>query len=237
MKDIIHHLFFPISNAIMTVLMLISVVYWLFSAIMGGFDGIGIESQPDVDIDVGIDTEAAFDLQQSHVDIIHDKEPDLDDPTLAPDSNLAVKLLHYMNVGQVPFMMVLTIFKFFTWAGSLLSTLSPQIVKLGNWSVIILIPLASIAIILTHYATLPLGNFLKKTGYHGDEIIDFIGREGLMQSSIEGEKHGIMQLVINQDPIKVMVISWDGEPIQFGDRVYIIERSKTTNLYYVVKRM
>ncbi|WHT40054.1 hypothetical protein QNH98_05300 [Myroides sp. mNGS23_01] len=59
----------------------------------------------------------------------------------------------------------------------------------------------------------------------------------MMQSSIEANKHGIMQLIINQDPIKIMVASWDGEPIQFGDRVYVIEQSKTTNLYYVVKRM
>ncbi len=233
MKDIIHHLFFPISNAIMTVLMLISVIYWLFSAIMGGLDGIDIASEPSVDLDV----DTSFDLQQNHIDILHDKEPDLDEPVVSHESGLVAKLLHYMNVGQVPFMMVLTIFKFFTWAGSLVSTLSPQVVNLGNWSVIILIPLAVVAIILTHYATLPLGNFLKRTGYHGDEIIDFIGREGVMQSSIEAEKHGIMQLVVNQDPIKVMVASWDGAPIQFGDRVYIIERAQTPNLYYVVKRM
>jgi len=233
MKDIIHHLFFPISNAIMTVLMLISVIYWLFSAIMGGLDGIDIASEPSVDLDV----DTSFDLQQNHIDILHDKEPDLDEPVVSHESGLVAKLLHYMNVGQVPFMMVLTIFKFFTWAGSLVSTLSPQVVNLGNWSVIILIPLAVVAIILTHYATLPLGNFLKRTGYHGDEIIDFIGREGVMQSSIEAEKHGIMQLIVNQDPIKVMVASWDGAPIQFGDRVYIIERAQTPNLYYVVKRM
>ncbi|MCS4240364.1 YqiJ family protein [Myroides odoratus] len=235
MKDIIHHLFFPVSNAIMTVLMIISVIYWLFSALMGGLDGIGIDAQPDVDVDVDVDTN--FDLQQNHVDILHDKDPDIDEPTLSHESNLFIKLLHYMNVGQVPFMMVLTIFKFFTWAGSLLTTISPHIIKLGNWSIIILIPLAIVAIILTHYVTLPLGNFLKKTGYHGDESIDFIGREGLMQSSIDTDKHGIMQLVVDQDPIKIMVASWDGEPIQFGDRVYVIERSKTTNLYYVVKRM
>lgn len=95
-----------------------------------------------------------------------------------------MKLLHYMNVGKVPFMIVLTVFNFFTWAGSLLTTVSPHINKLGNWSVLILIPLAIVAIILTHYATILLVSFLKKTGYHGDVVIDFIGREGLMQSLI-----------------------------------------------------
>lgn len=233
MKDIIQHLFFPLSNAIMSVLMIISVLYWLFSAIMGGFDGLNIETQPDVDIDVDTD----FDLQQNHVDVVQDRDSNLDDSLVSKEPSIFMELLHYMNVGKVPFMIVLTIFKFFTWAGSLLTTISPHIIKLGNWSIIILIPLAVVAIILTHYVTLPLGNFLKKTGYHGEVSIDFIGREGLMQSSIDANKHGIMQLVVNQDPIKIMVASWDGDPIQFGDRVYIIERSKTTNLYYVVKRM
>lgn len=237
MKDIIHHLFFPVSNAIMTVLMLISIVYWLVSALLGGFEGLGLDTQPDVDVnlDAGIDTD--FDLQQNHLDVVQDKNHEVDEPSLNKDPGLFSQLLHYLNVGQVPFMIVLTVFKFFTWAGSLLTTISPSINKLGNWSILILIPLAIVAIILTHYVTLPLGNFLKKTGYHGDEVIDFIGREGIMQSSIQADKHGIMHLVINQDPFKIMVLSWDGEPLEFGDQVYIIERSTTTNLYYVVKRM
>ena len=233
MKDIIHHLFFPLPNAVMSVLLLLSVLYWLFSAIMGGFDGI----LPEADVDMDVDVDTDFDFQQNHLDIVHDKELDPADPESSTTPTLFAKLLHYMNVGQVPFMMILTLFKFFTWAGSLLSTFSPKITQLGNWSIIILIPLAIIAIILTHYATIPLGNFLKKTGYHGDEVIDFIGKEGIMQSSIHSDKHGILHLIINQDPFKLMVMSWDGTPLQFGDRVYIIEKSTSENLYYVVKRM
>lgn len=162
MKDIIQHLFFPVSNAIMTVLMLISVVYWLLSALMGGFDGFGIETPSDIDVDVDANVSTDFDLQQNHVDILQDKNSDVDEPTLSKEPSLFMKVLHYMNVGKVPFMIVLTIFKFFTWAGSLLSTISPHVTKLGNWSIIILIPLAAVAVVLTHYATIPLGNFLKK---------------------------------------------------------------------------
>ena len=81
MKDIIHHLFFPVSNAIMTVLMIISVIYWLFSALMGRLDGIGLDAQPDVDVDVDIDTD--FDLQQNHVDILQYKNADFNEPTLS----------------------------------------------------------------------------------------------------------------------------------------------------------
>lgn len=54
-----------------------------------------------------------------------------------------------------------------------------------------------------------------------------------MQSSIAAQKHGIMQLVVDQDPIKIMVISSGGDPLQFGDKVSIIAKSTTENVYVV----
>ncbi|MTG99011.1 YqiJ family protein [Myroides albus] len=241
MTEIIHHLFNPLPNAIMTVLMGISTIYWIFSAVLGGFDGFDIDMdvQPEIDIDVDVDIDANvdtdFDLQQNHVEVIHDKEVDLADHVNVRQPGLFTQILEFMNVGKIPFMIILTIFKFFTWAGTLLTTTIPKVASLGLWSAIILIPLSFIAVILTHYATIPLVKFLKDTGFHGEIAINCIGKEGTMLSSITADKYGNVEIVINQDPIKILATSTDGTPIQYGDKVLIVNKSKTENIYQVQK--
>ncbi|MDR0230277.1 MAG: DUF1449 family protein [Flavobacteriaceae bacterium] len=237
MTEIIHHLFNPLPNAIMSVLMGISFLYWIFSAVLGGFDGFDVDMDvnPEIDVDVDMDVDTDFDLHQSHVDITHDKEVDVADHIDVRQPSMFMQILEFMNVGKIPFMIVLTIFKFFTWAGTLLTTTIPKVVSMGFWSVVILIPLSFLAIILTHYATLPLVNFLKNTGYHGEKAIDFIGKEGIMLSSITENKHGNMEVVINQDPIKILVESTDGNPIKYGDKVIIINKSDKGNIFLVRK--
>lgn len=239
MTEIIHHLFNPLPNAIMSVLMGISFVYWIMSAVLGGFDGFDIDMDvnPEIDIDVDIDADVDtdFDLQQNHIDVIHDKEVDVADHIDIRQPSFFMQVLEFMNVGKIPFMIILTIFKFFTWAGTLLTTTIPKVINMGFWSVVILIPLSFLAIILTHYATLPLVKFLKNTGYHGELAIDFIGREGIMLSSIAESKHGNMEIVVDQDPIKILVTSLDGSQIKYGDRVIITKKSDTDNVFQVRK--
>ncbi|MDM1348283.1 DUF1449 family protein [Myroides marinus] len=237
MTEILHHLFNPLPNAIMSVLMGISFLYWIFSAVLGGFDGFDIDMDvnPEIDVDVDMDVDTDFDLHQSHVDISHDKEVDVADHVDVRQPSVFMQILEFMNVGKIPFMIILTIFKFFTWAGTLLTTTIPKVVNMGFWSVVILIPLSFVAIILTHYATLPLVKFLKDTGYHGEKAIDFIGQEGIMLSSITENKHGNMEIVINQDPIKILVESTDGNPIKYGDKVIIINKSDKDNVFLVRK--
>ncbi|MDM1530598.1 OB-fold-containig protein [Myroides odoratimimus] len=237
MTEIIHHLFNPLPNAIMSVLMGITFIYWIFSAVLGGFDGFDIDMdvnpEIDVDIDIDADVDTDFDLQQSHLDIAHDKEVDVADHVDVRQPSIFMQILEFMNVGKIPFMIVLTIFKFFTWAGTLLTTTIPKVVNLGFWSVVILIPLSFIAIILTHYATLPLVKFLKNTGYHGEKAIDFIGKEGVMLSSIIADKQGNMEVIIDQDPIKILVQSTDGNQIKYGDKVIITKKCDKENIFQV----
>ncbi|MDR2221238.1 MAG: DUF1449 family protein [Flavobacteriaceae bacterium] len=237
MTEIIHHLFNPLPNAIMTVLMGITFIYWIFSAVLGGFDGFDVDMDvhPEVDVDVDMDVDTDFDLHQNHVDVIHDKEVDIDDNITIKEPSAFMQVLEFMNVGKIPFMIVLTMFKFFTWAGTLLTTMIPKVVHLGMWSVVILIPLSFVAIILTHYATLPLVKFLKNTGYHGELAIDFIGKEGIMLSSISDNKHGNMEIIVGQDPIKILVKSTDGSLIKYGDKVIILTKADKDDIFQVRK--
>ncbi|WP_158209252.1 OB-fold-containig protein [Myroides phaeus] len=236
MNELIYHLFNPLPNAIMTVLMIISIIYWIISFLGGGIDNTDIDLDLDVDInaDIGVDADVDtdFDLTNNNVDTITDNNIDT---TVHSDPSVFIKFLHYINVGKVPFMIVLTLLKFFTWAGTLLATTIPTVSNLGMKSVVILIPLSFIAIFVTHYATTPIARFLYNTGYHGEEAIDFIGKEGKMISSISAVKKGNVEILIENAPVKLLVTSKDGQPLSFGDKVLIINKSTDKNVYIAKK--
>lgn len=234
--------------------MIISFVYWLFSFIVGGIDNVDIDinSDFDIDVDVDVDVDAEIDVDadadidnniqhngdfsNSDFNNVKDLQHATDIPSHA-DLSIFVKIMHYMNIGKVPFMIVLTLFKFFTWAGTLLVTTVPKVASLGMTSVIILIPLSFIAIFFTHYATTPIAKFLHKTGYQGEVAIDFIGKEGRMISSITANKRGNIEIVIDNDPVKILVESNDGTPLMYGDKVLVINKSNKHNNIYTVRKI
>lgn len=237
MNELIHHLFNPLPNAIMTVLMIISIIYWIISFLGGGIDNTDIDLDLDIDVnadvDIGAEVDTEFDLHNNQMDTLSDSEIA---PHLQTEPSIFIKVLHYMNVGKVPFMIVLTLLKFFTWSGTILATTIPSVANLGMKSVVILIPLSIIAIFITHYATTPIAKFLHNTGYHGEEAIDFIGKEGKMLSSISNYKKGNVEILIENDPVKLLVTSNDGEQLSFGEKVLIINKSTDKNVY-IVKRI
>lgn len=226
MSEILHTLFNPLPNAIMTGLMIVMLIYWLASFLGIGFDdfdfGLGFEA--DVDIDPEVDMEVDTDTETDTVEKGQEAES---------QENVFIRFLKFVNVGKVPFMLVLSALKFFTWAGSLITT---SLLHLQTWtSVFILIPLFIIAVFLTKYVTNPLAKFLKDTGYQGEEKIDFLGRSGKMFSTIKDDKLGTAEFIIEKNPIKLTVRSENGREIKYGEKVVIMNETKDKKVFFVVK--
>ncbi len=229
MAELWHHLIHPLPNAIMTGIMAVIVLYWLFVLIGGiGFGDIDLGADFDVDanVDAGLD---------GHVhDVNHDPDPDHDVPTEKVHGPF-VKFLEFLNVGKVPFMLIFSTLKFFTWIGTLITT---QMIAVDTWgwkSILILIPLLGIGIILTKFATTPMARFFKEIGYQGEEGIDFLGRSGKMLSTIKDKKIGFAEFFIEKNPMKLNVISMTGEEIRYGDQVMVVDESEDKKTYYVTK--
>jgi len=60
---------------------------------------------------------------------------------------------------------------------------------------------------------------------------------GKMRASIEGKKIGSAEFIIQQDPIRLNVVSHNGEKIGYGDDVIIVDESKDKKYYYVTKEI
>lgn len=216
----------PLPNAIMTVIMGVLFLYWLISFLFGGME---------LDFDVGFDSHVEVDLDPS---IGFDSRAlETGDPTHHVEPGAFMKFLDFINVGKMPFMVILTIFMFFIWAGSLVITSLFNMALWGKISVLILIPLIVVAIFLTKLATLPLIKVFHAMGYKGEEAIDFLGRSGKMTSTIEGDKIGTAEFVVAGDPIRLNVKSLNGDKIAYGEYITIEDESPDKRFYLVSKEL
>ncbi|MCW0485937.1 hypothetical protein [Riemerella anatipestifer] len=82
---------------------------------------------------------------------------------------------------------------------------------------------------------MPLKPIFKEINHKGEIAYDYLGRVGTLKSSIEQDKIGMIELVINQDPIKLLVKSKDGIPLKENDKVIIIDEHLDKKYYFVEK--
>ncbi len=214
MTGILNLLFHPAANAIMTILAGLSALYWVFTFLAGDFFGhmdFGVDFDTDMDLgaDAGVDVDGGAELSGFE------------------------KAMQYINVGKVPFMVVLSVFKFIAWIGTLVSSVALDTFSWGWKSALLLIPIFILTFFLTRLATRPLVKIYRQMGYNGEEAHDLLGRTAVMRSDISGTKIGNAELRINTDLIRINVQSKDGSGIGYNQEVTIVDEIKTRNIYIV----
>lgn len=227
----------PLPNAVMTVIMGILFLYWLFAFISGaGFEGLDIDVDADIDVDVpDVDTDVYAGTEIDGPDTVTDNSDP--DTHVDKEPGFFMKFLNFLNVGKVPFMLILSAFKFFLWVGSLITTSLVNVTGWGLWSLLILLPLAFISLFFTKLSTNPLVKIFKELGYKGEEEIDFIGRSGKMLSSICDKKIGTAEVIVDKNPMKLNVVSIDGQELKYGEYIIVADESEDKKIYYVSKEM
>lgn len=229
MTELLHNLTHPLPNAVMTVIMAVLLVYWLFVF----FSGAGLD-----DLDLGFDFDVDIDtVEPEPVDVDADNGTDDVEADQDKEPGFFMKFLTFMNVGKVPFMLILSTLKFFMWVGTLITTSFINVTGWGALSVLILIPLFFVGLFFTKISTNPLVRLFKEIGYKGEEAIDFLGRSGKMLSTIQGDKIGSAEFVVDKNPIKLNVKSIDGEEIKYGDYIIVADESDDKKVYLVSKEI
>lgn len=198
----------------MTILAGLSALYWVFTFLAGDFFGhldLGVDFDTDVDLgaDAGVDVDGGAELSGFE------------------------KVMQYINIGKVPFMVVLSVFKFIAWIGTLVSSVALNTFSWGWKSALLLIPIFIITFFLTRLATRPLVKIYRQMGYNGEEAHDLLGRTAIMRSDISGTRIGNAELRINTDLIRINVQSKDGTSIAYNQDVTIVDELKGKNIYIV----
>jgi len=208
MAELLNLLFYPLSNGIMTVLTGMSLLYWVFMFFSGD----------------GFDTDAEF-----HMGDVSDGDVNTD---ADGEVSFGSKVLEFINIGKMPLMVIVTLFKFIGWILTLLSSIFLGLANWGIKSVLILLPVFAITFVIMHYVTKPLVKMYKNLGYNGEESIDFLGRTGTLKSTIENNKIGILEVTIQKDVFRLNVKSQSGNRIEYGAEVMIV-KAVENNIYEV----
>ncbi|MFY1047807.1 hypothetical protein [Chryseobacterium sp. GP-SGM7] len=199
-------------NTVLSVLLILAVIYWLFTIVTG------------LDIDIGLD--ADFDIDTNAPDG-HVHIPD--------DPSAWIHFLKFLNLDIVPITYFLTISLFLTWLGSIYLEV---FASFEIWiSALLIVPMFLVSMLLTKMFLKPLNPFFREINHKGEAPHEFLGRQGRMKSTIHGNKIGILEVFIGSDPMTLMVKSKDGEMIEHGTTVYIVDEAEGRKYYYVAKEI
>lgn len=195
-------------NTVLSVLLAMTVIYWLFTILTG------------LDIDIGIDS---------------DLDADLDAPDghihLSDDPSMWLQFLKFLNLDIVPMAYFLTISLLISW---LISFYLNFYLSLPTWlGVVILIPILISSVLVTRIILKPLTPFFREINHKGEKAYDFLGRQGRLKSGIQGDKIGMMELFIGNDPMTLMVKSKGGKLLEHGAYVMIVNEDPQKRIYYV----
>ncbi|WP_312399838.1 hypothetical protein [Chryseobacterium sp.] len=208
-QEFLHIAFSPV-NTVLSVLLALSVIYWIFTMLTGLDIDVGIDS--DLDVDTNIDA------PDGHIHI-------------SDDPSAWAHFLKFLNLDIVPMTYFLTLVLLLTWLGSIYLNV---FISLPTWAeALMVVPLLIVSLFVTKLILKPLNPFFKEINHKGERSHDFLGREGRLKSTIEGEKIGMMEVFIGSDPMILMVKSNNGKKLEYGTRVMIVDEEPGRKFYVV----
>ena len=71
-------------------------------------------------------------------------------------------------------------------------------------------------------------------GYNGEEAHDLIGRIAILKSNIKDDTLGTAEINIQNDVIKILVKSKNGDPLKYNAQVTLVAESEDNKFYWVL---
>ena len=230
-------------NIILTTLLIILILYWIFNMITGvDFDldvdvdvDIDIDIDADVDVDVDADADVAH-IEGGNVDFQDVMNTEVNREDVVGNRRKPLKwwqiTLIYFNFVGLPFMFTFTCWIFVWWFCTTVATTVTH--SYDNTFGFIIFLLAIIpSLFLTKIFTTPFKRFFKGFKQDGDERIDLVGRRGTIKDSIKENQISLAEIVVGSKVMSVYVKSLDGSHIKGSQDILIIKQSADENFYLV----
>lgn len=192
-----------------TILLIVVLVYWILVV----FGGLGLEM---LDVDWDFDVEADG------------------DPTSGSDS-MTVGMLKFFHVGEVPIMIIVTLFTLTMWVTTYLTSFYLRDAEIANW-----IPIAAIgpnlllSLIVTRFVLLPFRTFFRSLNDAGSSRSRIIGKVCLITSSEVTQEFGQAEIAQDGPPIVLNVRCRKADTMRKGDAAVVESYCQESNSYLVV---
>lgn len=219
MKELFDLSFTP-TNLVPTLLLGFVALYWLVFLF-----GLLDLSFLDVDLDKGLGLEAEIDLD-AEVDVDADA-----DGGSASGKSFAFRVLHFLNLGDVPLMVFMSFFALFFWAGSILGN---HYLSDGGMGAAVGIGLgaALLGVLLTKLITQPFRKVFRSLN-QAERALDLRGQICEIDTGTSGDRMGQAFLVIQGKHLLINVRSETKERLARGTRCVVLGVGPDQEYYYV----
>ena len=234
MLEFIQLCFAPV-NLLFTLLLLSALGYWaMFFIGAVGLDilddlDLDVDSDVDVDLDVDVDVDVDADL-----DVEADAE--LDGAAGGGRSGLFISFMRFLDVGDVPLMVLLTSLIASMWAVSIMTShyFNPE--RSALYAVLWFIPNFALSACLTKVVTLPARYLFRNSSSGIEKPTRIVGKTCIVTTSVVTTKSGQAEIRLeNAAPITLNVRCPEGkQPLRKGDEALILELVEDKGIYIVV---
>ncbi len=208
MNDLIHTALFPV-NLPFTIIIIGLAAYWIL-------------------VSFGI-----FDLESSSADgdialVDSDAEADLDGHVGSFSG-----FLHFINVGEVPLLVILTVLTLSMWVCGLLANqfLNPaDSLILG---LVYLVPSFGISIFVTRYTTMPLRSVFRLLNAPEPTDRPLIGQTCIVRTREANATYGQAEVASDGAPLTIQVRTRADETLASGTTALIVSQDPTTFAYLI----
>jgi hypothetical protein len=229
-------------NLPFTVLLGCVVLYWLLMGLglvhfETGAD-VDVDADADVQVDTGLDLHSDADLD-IHADTDIDAHVDADADADAhveggAEPGLFASVFQFLNIGEVPLMVVLSIMTLCLWLGSMILNHYWGDASLMRGAML-LVPNLVLSCILTHLVTRPLRSFFRALNREYDEHLPIVGRTCRVLTGEANSEFGQAQIETKGAPILINVRTTGDAVLKKGETGLVVKADKATSIYTIVK--
>jgi hypothetical protein len=207
-----------------TVLLILVFAYWLL-VIVGALtpDSLHIDIDGDLHADAG------------HVDVGHADAGHAEAGHIDAGGSVLGSVLHFVNVGEVPLMVVASFFVFSLWACTLISHeyLGPT---LGSMvSIIMLVPNVITSALVAKVVTTPFKFMFKHMNDGIAAPAKIVGKTCIIKTPSADDRSGQAEMKTDSSPLLLNVRTNPGETLAKGDEALVVAHDPQRDIYTVVK--
>lgn len=202
---------------------LLMLLYWVL-VIFGAAD-------PDY-FSIDFDADADFDLPV--------QGPDVENATQrgtsadADGGGFWFDILRFFHFDELPLMLILTLNFFTMWLMSINIThyfgISNPLIAM-----LLYIPYFVVSLFVVKIFSKPLIWLYSRLNHKGEEPIDFLGRRCTVVNDVRPGGTGMVELLVQGDPIKVYAKTNSGELLKAGTEAVIVNESPDKKYYFIEK--
>lgn len=224
--DLVIQAFSPV-NLPLTVLLLLTVLYWI-TVIIGVLDVdlFNIE-MPDSDLDIDADFNVQTDVD---ADIDVDVDPDGD---IRAEVGVGRSILRFFHIGEVPTMVLASVLVLSLWTISMASNqwLNP------TRSMLVALPLLAgnifVSLLICKVVGMPLMRMYKVLNVDKNAPRSVIGRICVVTTTTVSERMGQAEVKTKGAPIVLNVVSEGGHEFKKGDEAVITSKIEDKGVYTI----